>query len=118
MENKNKNQNQNGKAPQQGKAPQKGNFTRRETLPGQFATDFQGRIINNRCYGYKASDYSWETLFKKTPEEKVRTAKEIAKYKGLMSAYYGKDWRSRKGDKAVTNVPVRINKQTMLFELI
>lgn len=116
MENKNKNQ--NGKAPQQGKTPQKSNFTRREILPGQFPTDFNGRITNNRCYGYQASDYSWEKLFKKTVEEKIKTKKEISKYKQIMAAYYGNDWRSRKGDKAVTNVPVKINKQTMAFELI
>lgn len=110
MENKNKNQN--------GKKPNKSNYSRVETLPGQFPTNAEGRIMSNIAYGYLASDYSWEKLFKKTPEERAKAKKEISKYKGLMAAYYGADWRSRKGEKAVINVPIKVNKQTMLFELI
>jgi predicted house-cleaning NTP pyrophosphatase (Maf/HAM1 superfamily) len=75
--------------------------------------------LDNKIFGkvpiFESSEY---IFFKVASAAKVKAKKEIAKYKGLMSAYYGSDWKSRKGDKAVTNVPVRINKQTMLFELI
>ena len=86
--------------------------------PGQFQTDYQGRIINNRCQGIDASAYSFEKLYKKTPEEKAMLAKEISKYNQIMGMYYGDNWKSRKGRKKVTNVPVSINKQTGKFELI
>ena len=86
--------------------------------PGQFQTDYQGRIINNRCHGIDASAYSFETLYKKTPEEKIMLKKEISKYNQIMKMYYGNNWRSRKGRSKVTNVPVSINKQTGKFELI
>lgn len=108
MENKN---NQN-------KKPYVNNFKRKVEIPGQFPTDSQGRITNNRCQGIDASEYSWEKLFKKTPEEKAKTATEIAKYNRMMATFYGENWRSLKGKDAVTNVPVKVNKQTMLFELI
>ena len=88
------------------------------TEPGQFPTDHQGRIINNRCQGYDASEYSWEKLFKKSPEEKAKAATEISKYNQVMKMYYGENWRNRKGKDAVCNVPVKVNKQTLMFELI
>lgn len=89
----------------------------RVLVPGQFATDYQGRIINNKAQGFDAAEYSWEKLFKKSPEEKVKTATEISKYKQVMYMYYGEGWSSRKGKNKVTNVPVKVNKQTMMFEL-
>jgi hypothetical protein len=86
--------------------------------PGQFQTDYQGRIINNRCHGIDASAYSFDTLYKQTPEEKIMLKKEISKYNGIMKMYYGDNWKSRKGSNKVSNVPVSINKQTGKFELI
>jgi hypothetical protein len=87
-------------------------------IPGQFQTDYQGRIINNKCHGIDASTYSFETLYKKTSEEKIMLKKEISKYNEIMKIYYGDNWKSRKGINKVTNVPVSINKQTGKFELI
>jgi hypothetical protein len=87
-------------------------------IPGQFQTDYQGRIINNRCNGIDPSEYSWEKLFRKTAAEKVATATVISKYNQLMTMYYGKNWRSRKGAAKVSNVPFKLNKQTQTFELI
>lgn len=85
--------------------------------PGQFQTDYQGRIINNRCQGIDASEYSWDKLFRKTAEEKVNTATVIAKYNQLMKVYYGPNWRARKGMHKVSNVPFVLNKKTQMFEL-
>jgi hypothetical protein len=87
-------------------------------VPGQFPTDHQGRITNNKCQGYDASEYSWEKLFKKTLEERVKASTEISKYNQVMKMYYGENWRSLKGKNSVSNVPVKVNKQTLMFELI
>jgi hypothetical protein len=86
-------------------------------IPGQFQTDYQGRIINNRCRGVDPSEYSWDKLFRKTAEEKAMTATTISKYNRLMAMYYGKNWRSKKGAEKVSNVPFKLNKQTQKFEL-
>jgi len=74
-------------------------------IPGQFQTDNQGRIINNRCNGIDPSDYSWDKLFRKTPKEKADTATAISKYNQVMTAYYGPNWKARKGSQRVSNVP-------------
>lgn len=104
-----KNKNNNKKPVQQNRP--------RVVEPGQFQTDYQGRIINNRCQGIDASEYSWEKLFKKTPEEKAETSSVISKYNQLMKMYYGPNWKSRKGMHKVSNVPFVLNKKTQMFEL-
>jgi hypothetical protein len=89
----------------------------RLTEPGQFQTDHQGRIINNRTYGIDGKLYSWDTLYKKTPEEKAQCASMISSYNQLMRTYYGENWKSRKGANRVFNVPVSIDKQTLKYQL-
>ena len=110
MENNNKQQ-----AQQQ---PPKKPFNKpRAVDPGQFQTDHQGKIINNRTYGIDGPQYSWDTLFRKTPEEKAECAKMISSYNQMMRMYYGDNWKMRKGDSRVNNVPVSIDKQTLKYQL-
>lgn len=86
--------------------------TRNSTPAGQFPTDFQGRITNNRAHGHDAAIYSWDLMFRKTKEEQIARKKAISSYNQMMRAYYGDNWKSLKGKDAVFNIPISVSKKT------
>lgn len=59
---------------------------------GQFPTDSQGRIINNRTTSYDTTKLSFE-MYKKTVKEKLDVSIAKSKWKNAMILCYGKNWK-------------------------
>jgi hypothetical protein len=59
---------------------------------GQFATDFHGKIINNRATSYDPKKYSFE-IYKKTVKEKLDLSLAKSKHKSYLKMMYGNSWK-------------------------
>lgn len=97
--------------------------TVKNLTPGQFPCYEDGRLIKvpgvtNRAIGYEPNVMSWERLFKKTPEERLKLKKLKNNWHTLMRMQYGDNWSTIKGGNSPKNPSVRVNKITKEFQLV